>query len=280
MTEFKADLHCHTTMSDGSATPEEIIQIAKNEGLSGLSITDHDSVDAYSIVLDLAKKNGIEMITGVEFSAIQGDVTVHVLGYAFSHENPIIQAFCQKHHQRRAKRNRAILEKLEQHGMPVSEEEILDNSQGPKKTIGRPHIALAMIKKGYIKSIYDAFNKFLGEGKKCYASGESFTVEETIDIIHQANGLAIIAHPHLLRNRPILDQLLAMPFDGLEGYYANFTPEKNKRWLRFAEKKGWLVTGGSDFHGSVKPQIKLGASTVSKEIFDVLQGHYRLNTNA
>lgn len=279
MNEFRADLHCHTTCSDGTTSPHEIIHMALENGLSGLSITDHDTIDAYDEALPLAKKMGIEMISGVEFSSMQDEVSVHILAYSFPLNSPVIKDFCLKHKLRRTNRNREILKRLAAHGMPLSEEEVLavitDCPPNAQCTVGRPHIAQAMLKKGYIHSIQEAFNKYLGEDKSCYTPGESFTTQDTIDIIHQAKGLAVIAHPHLINHAKTLKKLLEMNFDGIECYYARFTEESEARWLKIAKHRNWLITGGSDFHGTIKPNIPLGASWVAEEPFRILQLHFQ-----
>lgn len=270
---FRADLHCHSTFSDGSQTPEEIIRQAKESGLSGLSITDHDTIDAYKTAFLLAAKYNLDLIPGVEFSAVHRSHSVHILGYSFSLKNLLIQQLCQKHFQRRIHRYKAILELLARENMPISEKELIE--QYPSHTnIGRPHIALVMMKHGYVKSIEEAFFRFLGEGKSCYVRGESFSVEETIRVIHEGGGLAIIAHPHLMKRSDILKDLLEMNFDGIEGYYANFGLEVNKRWIEIGKKKNWIITGGSDSHGNIKPQISLGCSWVDEATFDILKQHF------
>lgn len=277
---FRADLHCHTTCSDGSETPEELIRIASQAGLKGLSITDHDSIEAYKTALPIAQKLGIEMISGVEFSSVHKNVSVHVLAYSFSLKNPAIHAFCQKHLLRREKRNQEILTLLEKHKMPISHEEILEmlsDSPNIKKTIGRPHIAQVMVKKKYVLTVEEAFKKYLGDGKPCFFRGEQFSIEETLEVIHQSKGLAIIAHPHLIERSSTIKQLLEMNFDGLEAYYAKFPPKHEQKWVRIAQFKKWLATGGSDFHGTIKPHIQLGCSWVREETFRILQSHYLKN---
>ncbi|NGX42823.1 MAG: 5'-3' exoribonuclease [Chlamydiae bacterium] len=267
--EFRADLHCHSTCSDGTLSPEEIIDLAKEIGLSGLSITDHDTLMAYDTAIEYAKSRNLEMIPGVEFSSSLHGVNVHILGFAFSLDNEAIHNFCQKHHERRNKRYPAILTLLAENEMPISEEDLPTTSH--HGNIGRPHIAQAMIEKGYVTSFNEAFKKFLGENKPCFVKSEAFSVEETIDVIHEAGGVAIIAHPHLIRNASTVRQLLNMPFDGLEGYYARFGPRENNRWLEIAKNKRWLITGGSDFHGAVKSHINLGCSWVNEDLFRTLQ---------
>jgi predicted metal-dependent phosphoesterase TrpH len=269
--EFRADLHCHTSCSDGSNSPEEILHLAKEIGLSGLSITDHDTIEAYGAAIPIAKELEIPLVSGIEFSAEHKGSSVHILGYSFSLNDPGLLAFCQKHAARRDARNRKILEKLKEQRIEVSEEEIkIDNHQ----TIGRPHIALVMMKKGYVESVQEAFDKYLGDGKLCFAPGESYSIEETLAIIHNAKGLAVLAHPHLLHNPTLLSELLEMNFDGLEGYYGRFPRDRQDKWLQLAKKKGWIVTGGSDFHGSVKPHSALGSSWVCEETFNILLNHF------
>lgn len=282
MSEFRADLHCHTTCSDGSFSPTQIIHLAKECNLSGLSITDHDSIAAYANALSVAKEQQIELISGVEFSSAIEGISVHILGYSFSLNNTDIHNFCERHQERRLQRNNEILVRLAANKMPITEKEVLactvDDPSSSKHTVGRPHIAQAMVKKGYVDSIVNAFRLYLGEDRSCFVKGVFFDVEETIDIIHKAKGFAIIAHPHLIKETHILPKLLEMPFDGLEGYYARLTPVQNERWVKIATKKNWLITGGSDFHGNLKPQIDLGASWIGEETFKILQKRYIDNT--
>lgn len=279
MTPFRADLHCHSTCSDGSMTPEQLLHHASAKKLSGLSITDHDNIDAYQTAIPIAKELGIQIVSGVEFSSVLDDVSVHILGYGFSLNDLKLNAFCEKHRQRREERHKEILKKLTQKGLPLSEEELIlstcpTSDQGPKTMVGRPHIAKLMVKKGYVQNIKEAFQKYIGEGKPCYVQGSSFTVEETIEIIHAANGFALIAHPHLINDSKILLKLLRMNFDGIECYYSKFPPSVNERWLKIAKEKKWRISGGSDFHGDIKPLIPLGCSWVGEEHFNPLYNHF------
>ncbi len=263
--DFRADLHIHSTFSDGTFTPEEIVKLAKEIGLSGISITDHDTIEAYDTLFDLTKKYGLEVVTGVEFSTYCNGESVHVLGYNFDVTNETLLKFCKSHQDRRKERNLAMLRKLKAIGKEVLEEEILALND---KSTGRPHIALAMMKKGYVSSVQEAFNLYLGENKSCYAQGKVFTIEETLEIIHGAGGIAVIAHPHLITPPSLLRQVLKIPFDGIECWYSRFSPEHELRWIEIANTKGWIKTGGSDFHGAVKPQTPLGCSWVDREHFD------------
>jgi hypothetical protein len=191
MTNFRADLHCHSTCSDGTLSPAQLIAHASELNLSGLSITDHDTTAAYPEAFAVAQACGIRMIPGVEFSSDHKNESVHILGYSYQLNHPQIQKLVQRHIERRKNRNLAILQLLAQHDMPIKAEEI-DHSD---HTIGRPHIAQAMVDHGYVETIQEAFLKYIGDSKCCHARGVPISAVETIDIIHQAGGLAIIAHP-------------------------------------------------------------------------------------
>ncbi len=267
---FRADLHCHTTFSDGTMTLEQLLYLAKEMGLSGISITDHDTIEAYSAAPAIAKQLGILLGTGVEFSCMFQKMSVHVLSYDFDLDSPAIAKFCARHQQRRMFRNRAILDNLSRLGMAISEEELLAIGE---RTLGRPHIAKLMVEKGYVSSIKEAFNHYIGDGKPCYSSGEGIAVQETIEVIHQARGKAFIAHPHLLEHSRKIKELLKLPFDGIECYYAKFSSEQENQWVQIAKERGWLISGGSDFHGSSKDYIQLGCSWVDEDNFHKIFQH-------
>ena len=275
MNNFRADLHCHTTCSDGTATPVEVIQIASDLNLQGLSITDHDTIAAYKTAIPAAQTKNISLISGIELSATHRNTSIHVLAYSFSLNAPEIIAFCERHHARRKERFQKIIDLLASKEMPLSTEDLSLFSS--THSLGRPHIAQAMIKKGYVQNIQQAFREHLGEGKPCYVPGAAVSVEETLEIIHQAKGIAVIAHPHLIEKIGIFRDLLEMPFDGIEGYYARFPASEHERWLKIGARKGWIITGGSDFHGTVKPNLSIGNSWVNKETFTLLEDHFKKN---
>ena len=274
MNEFRADLHCHTTCSDGSLTPAQIVQLAKEKGLTGLSITDHDTIAAYQTAPKLCAQAGLQLLTGVEFSAAMNGVSIHILGYGFDVEAKSVADLCAWHTNRRQDRNEAMLKLLAKQGKVIQYEELAASipaeSSELKRTIGRPHIALAMVGKGYAATPQEAFSKYIGEGRPCYVEGANFGVEETINAIHAAKGIAVIAHPHLIKNSEILQKLLTKEFDGIECYYGYFPQHKHKRWLKIAQKKSWLITGGSDYHGTAKPHIPLGCSWIDKTLFQAI----------
>ncbi len=259
---YRADLHCHSSCSDGTVTPTELLELAKEKELSALSITDHDTLDAYSDKLFIkAEEMGIKLYMGIEFSTRHKKYPIHLLGYGIE-KTPEILNFCKKHQARRLKRNRAILEKLKRLSIIIEEEELGDPND---RTVGRPHIAQLLMEKRYISSIQEAFDRYIGEGKPCFEAGESFTPEETITVIHNGGGKAFIAHPHLIKKNECLRDLYEMDFDGIECYYGRSHSGQEKKWLKVAEERGWLISGGSDFHGAIKPYIELGCSWVDEE---------------
>lgn len=265
MDNFRADLHCHTTCSDGSMTPRELVLYAKKRGLSALSITDHDTVVAYDTAFEAAKEVDLILGTGVEFSALEKGESVHILGYDIDVKNSPLRAFCDWHMTRRKERAERMVAKFQKLGIALSFDEVLAQAESP--LIGRPHIAEALVKKGVVNSIQAAFDLYLRDGGPCYDPGEHVGVEQTIKIIHDAGGKAFLAHPHFLHTR-FLYLLLEKGFDGIECYYARMHDITNKKWVAFAQKHKLLISGGSDFHGSVKNYLDLGCSWVDRPTFD------------
>lgn len=264
--EFRADIHCHTTCSDGSDSPLKVLHLAKHADLQGLSITDHDTMDAYTPELfDEAKKLKIALLPGIEISSELDAVSVHILGYGYDLHDPGLKQFLILMQQRRGERNRAILKKLAQRNMHISEEEL--KAFATERTIGRPHIAQMMVKKGYVQTPRDAFDFYLKEGALCYASGIKYHPQEVIEQIHKAKGKAVLAHPHFIKKGSFLRKLLGLPFDGIECYYSRLAKALELPWLKIAKERGLIATGGSDYHGEMKPNIPLGCSWVGEAIF-------------
>lgn len=264
--EFRADLHCHTTCSDGSDEPFVLLHLAKQIGLQGLSITDHDTIDAYTPELfALAARLNLRLLSGIEISSEQDDCTVHILGYGLDLNNAGLKEFLIQMCERRGERNRAILQKLAALKMDISEDEL--KAFAIARTIGRPHIAQLMVKKGYVQTVRDAFALYLKEGALCYAAGIKYEPREVVDQIHKAKGKAVLAHPHFFKKGALLRKLLDLEFDGLECYYAKLAKALELPWLKVAKERGLIATGGSDYHGSIKPHIPLGSSWVGVHTF-------------
>ncbi len=263
---FRADLHCHSLYSDGSLSPEELIDFAVEKGLQALSITDHDTVDAYARAIPYAKQKRLLLGTGVEFSCTYKKTSVHALGYDFSLQDAGLHEYCHRQQKKRMVRNQEILEKLRRLSIIIEEEELIA-LHSSSATLGRPHIAAVMQKKGYVHSTQEAFDRYLGDRGCCFIPGEPFFVEEAASVVKKAGGKLFLAHPHLYSDSLFVKELLSLGFDGLECYYGRSPPRKEKQWLKIAESQKLLVSGGSDFHGSAKPHVLLGSSFVLKELF-------------
>ncbi len=259
------DLHCHTTYSDGTLSPDQLIALAREKGLSGLSITDHDTFQAYFEVKDC----GFPVIPGVEISAEFEQKSVHVLGYAFNPDDKDFQVFCLRQRVWRRDRLVKMCELLTKHGAPLDAKEVI-TTDDPNHTWGRVHVALALFKKGYVPDLYAAFKRFIGDKAPCYVSGDKCSVQEAIDAIHKASGFAVLAHPHLIDSKSLARRLVALNFDGIEAHYGRFHAQQNDHWAQRAHARGMFVTGGSDFHGSIKPESYLGSQVAPEEIVDKL----------
>lgn len=268
-TEFRADIHCHTNCSDGTDEPRVLLRLAKQVGLQGLSITDHDTLDAYTPELFAdAETLGIRLLTGIEVSSELDQTSVHILGYGYDLESQSLKEFLILMQSRRRERNLAILQKLAARGMHITEEEL--KTFAIHRTIGRPHIAQLMIQKGYVQTMRDAFDRYLGEGALCYAPGIKFSPREAIDQIHKAKGKAVLAHPHFYKKGSFLRKVLDLPLDGIECYYSRVPKQLERPWLKMAQERNLIATGGSDYHGYLKPHISLGCSWVNEHTFNQL----------
>lgn len=265
MRQKKYDLHCHSTFSDGSYNPEKLINLAKEKGFTGLSITDHDTIAAYEEAQFFAQKSDIHLISGVEFSCDFEGKNIHVLGYGFDLDNKDILNLTNIHAQRRHKRHSKILDALKMRGIDLP-----SNTIDTEGSIGRMHIAKSLLDHGYVKTIGQAFDLYIGDGKCCHITLETPDIKETISIIQKANGKAILAHPHLIYHQKLLYSLLSLPFDGLEAYYGGCNDDRNARYVQLGQKRGWILTGGSDFHGDYKDYRPFGASYVTEECIEQL----------
>lgn len=258
---FRADTHCHTTFSDGAFEPIALVEKALAAGLLGLSFTDHDDASAYVAAKERADQLGFALAPGVELSCLEEGQSVHILGYGFDVAE--MGGVVADYKRQRNERNSQMLAKLASFGMPIELSEL--PSCG---SLGRPQIALRMVEKGYVRSFREAFEEWIGDGRPAFAQVERSSVREGIAQIHSAGGLAVLAHPHLVRPEHLLRKLLTYDFDGIEGRYGDFTTD---RFVAIGQEKGWLVTGGSDFHGVGKRKERLGSSWSDEETFRRLQ---------
>ena len=258
------DLHAHTTASDGSLTPTELVTKASQLGLAALAVTDHDTVNGLAEAQEAAQKVGLELISGVELSVEDSNGRFHLLGYGFDTDNPELAEKLAALRVARAERNAQMAEKMAELGLPVTMDDVRAEAGEDAEVIARPHFAQALIKKGVVNSVQEAFDRYLTSGKPLYQPKEVLTPHDAIALLHRAGGVAVMAHPGLV---PLSASNLAARvenlthndgMDGLEAYYSQHSPADTERFLALAARLGLLVTGGSDFHGTPKPHVPLG----------------------
>ncbi|MGE5329576.1 MAG: PHP domain-containing protein [Deltaproteobacteria bacterium] len=251
------DLHVHTTASDGSFKPYELVKYASEKGLCAIAITDHDTVSGINEAEKAGDKFGVEIIPGLEIS-VDHESEMHILGY-FIKASGNFEAKLENLRLRRNLRNEKIINKLRHLGFDISIDDIINEAQG--ESIGRPHIASLMMRKGYVKSIYEAFEIYLGEGKKAYYERERISPKEGIELIKCAGGIPVLAHPKYLNQNRLEEVVVELKDTGIQGievYYSLNKKEETKRYSRLAKKYGLIATGGTDFHGANKPDIDIG----------------------
>lgn len=247
------DLHTHSIYSDGTATPTELINMAVQLDLKGFALTDHDTTDGIAEITRLGLEKNIKILSGLEVSTLHRGYSLHVLGYGIDPAHAGLRAWLERLQQGRRERNIKILEKLNGLGIAISSEEVAQRSQCGQT--GRPHIARLLIDKGYVKTMNEAFAYYLGKDKPAWCSRFSYTASETIDIIHESGGIAVLAHPGQLDSgmklQPqLIKELVERKLDGLEIYYPSHTRKMKKRLNALAVQYSLLATGGSDYHGN------------------------------
>ena len=264
---MRIDLHIHSTASDGTLSPLEILTLAQDLNIAAISITDHDTLDGSKDVLSFGIPPSVKFLTGVEISSepppsFSCAGSFHILGYAVDVDNPELNHTLSMLRDSRKRRNPQILELLSHLGIEITLEEVR-NLAGDSQ-LGRPHIAQFMVEKGYVPSIDAAFDEYLGNGKPAYVDRFRFECEKTIKAILNAGGIPVLAHPLLLgiKKDDILKDLIAalteMGLRGIEVYYPEHTKNLIAYYSRLASHFNLLITGGTDFHGDIKPEIKMG----------------------
>ena len=255
------DLHTHSSRSDGTLTPAELVCKAKEIGLTAIALTDHDSVDGIAEAAAEAAKIGIEFVPGIELSTAQG-AEIHILGLFIDPENEELQNTINTLRESRSTRMARMCENLQKLGFDITLEDAAKES-GSEKFTGRPHIALAMVKKGYCATVQECFDKYIGFGKLAYVKKAVLTANDAVKLVRKAGGVAVFAHPHQTGfDNDKLDELIkTLKKDGLnavEGYYTEFTREHISDFRALAEKNSLMLSGGSDYHGASKMKIALG----------------------
>ena len=245
----KVDLHIHSTVSDGKLEPVDIVRKSAESGLTVIAIADHDTVDGIAPALLAAKAfPSLKIIPCVEISTDVPSGEVHILGYFIDYTSQELRAALGKSRNSRRERGQGMVTKLESLGIHIEWQRVQEIAGSG--SIGRPHIAQAMLEKGYITSLKEAFTKYIGRGGSAYVEREKMTPVEAVELILQANGLPVLAHP-LTTNDPetLVVELKAAGLVGIEAYYDSYTTDEISRLVNLADKHGLIASGGSDYHG-------------------------------
>jgi len=277
------DLHVHSTASDGSLSPGEILDLAQKKGIKAIALTDHDTIAGVKALFNLAFPSPVDFISGVEIScapsaAFKSLGSVHMLGYGFSVYDRQLNRVLERAVTEREKRNPRIIERLQGLGIDISMDEV-QSRFGADQT-GRPHIAELLKEKGVVSSFREAFDLYLGKNKPAYVDKYKIFCEDAIRIIRDAGGLPVLAHPGLLEFEgtpgleAFVDHLAGEGLEGIEAFYTDHDPEQTRLYIHLAREKNLLITGGSDFHGRFNQGVDLGTGngnlTVSPSIFTAL----------
>jgi predicted metal-dependent phosphoesterase TrpH len=259
----RADLHIHSTHSDGTLTPAEIVRLAKESGLAAVSVTDHDNIAGVSEAQAAGDENGVEVVPGVELSANEDGTDIHMLGYLIDVQSESLIEHLGIFRERRRVRAERMVEKLNKLGLDVSIEAVL--AKAGTAAIGRPHVAEALAETGLVSSYEEVFRKYIGYGGPAYEPKYVISPERSVEIVHSAGGLAVVAHPGVYIKEEMLQKILKSGVDGIESMHPKHTAETVDRLSRLAKDLGLVETGGSDFHGDTRGNTAFGGGTVPYE---------------
>jgi predicted metal-dependent phosphoesterase TrpH len=263
------DLHCHSTASDGTLPPADVVRLARDSGLAGLALTDHDTIGGIAEAGAEAEKLGLAFLPGIEISCeYPHPGTMHILGYGVDPASETLRSLTTQLLEGRDNRNPKIINRLNELGVAITMAEVEQEAEATaadsKKPIGRPHIAAILLRKGYVSSIKQAFDKFLAPGGLAYFDKERLTMRQAMEMIQQSGGMPVLAHPVQLRTTSdaelerVVKDLKDLGLVGLEVIHSDHDAALVEKYTRLADRYSLLKTGGSDFHGSNKKDIRLG----------------------
>lgn len=272
------DLHVHSTASDGSYTPAKLVKYACEKGLSAFALTDHDTVDGLPEAFMAAETLPVTVISGIELACNYGNDEIHILGYNFNYRNPDLVSTLKRLRDARNDRNEKMCEMLAKHGVDISAEKLKERFDS--NAISRANFATYMVEKGYVKSVPETFEKYIGRTAPCYVPRYKLTMQGISDLIKNAGGVCSLAHPVKYKMTDemydtLLEELKASGIRCIEAIYSRNTFDDEIRFKDMAKRHGFLITGGSDFHGSAKPDIDLGTGRgnlmISQDILKNIQ---------
>lgn len=270
----KVDLHIHTNHSDGLLPPEKVVQLAASAGLRTIAITDHDEIGALEVAMTIGAQLGVEVLAGAELSVSHNGFDIHILGYLLDFHHPRLLEFLHFFQGERVRRVHHILEKLEAQGYAVPLETVLRKAGAG--SIGRPHVADALVEAGHVASYYEAFNRFIADGKPAFVPKVRISAAEAVAIIHEAGGLACLAHPGQNLTESVILDVIKAGVDGIEIVHPKHSLAQRELYRRLAKTYSLLETGGSDFHGGRKEDERLGDYFIEYEKVEKLKARQEL----
>jgi 3',5'-nucleoside bisphosphate phosphatase len=266
------DLHLHTTASDGRLSSAQLVARASAAGLTTISVTDHDTVAALAEATEVAKGVNIRVVPGIEITAVDDGRDVHMLGYFFDPGSAPLAGVLQQQRALRVSRVREIGAKLAPLGRVVDVESVLLAAAArPGSSVGRPQVARELVRAGYVTSVQEAFDKWLATGRPAFIPRTGPSPAAIVDAIHEAGGIASMAHPGVTKRDELIRPLVERGMDAIEIYHSDHTPEDQTHYRRIAHRYGVLVTGGSDFHGDEARRNTIGVVTLPAAAFDALR---------
>lgn len=259
-----ADLHVHSKASDGTQSPSEIVRRAKELGLGAVAIADHDTMEGVPEALEEGAKIGLEVVAAVEINTDTGDGESHILGYFFDSTDSGLERDLHRLRDSRLDRAEKMVTKLQSLGVEVKLSRVLEISG--HGSVGRPHVAQAIVEAGATQTKDEAFRRFLVRGTPGYVPRSRFEPADAVAVIRRAGGIAAIAHPEKVRNATLVESLLEGGLEGVEVYHVDHTPADERRWLAFAQRRGLLVVGGSDTHGpGAIVDVEIGCTGLTRD---------------
>lgn len=265
------DLHIHSTASDGTLTPQEVVREAHGRALTAIAITDHDTVAGVEPALEVAAELGIDVFPAVEVSTQHGRWEAHILGYLIDVRHAELTEVLQRIRTSRLERAEEMVRRLQALGVAISYEDV-EATSGGDESVGRPHVAAALVACGVVSKPQDAFERYLRRGRPAYVERYRLSPQEAVGLIRRSGGLPVLAHPGLIGSEDVIRDLMQSGVGGIEAYHVDHTPGQTARYLDLADKLRLVVTGGSDSHGPKGPKpVEIGAANVPDSCAEALR---------
>lgn len=265
------DLHLHSTASDGSLSPQELVQLASKLNFTAIAVTDHDSVEGVTPALRAGRKYAkVEVVPAVELSSDVEGRDIHILGYFIDYKSSWLAEHLEKLRKYRCERAAKMVQKLKEVGLDIPLKDVIEIAKDG--SVGRAHVAKALVKQGYIDGIKEAFEKYIGRDSPCYVEKMEYTPKDVIEIIKNVRGIPVLAHPGISQVDEYIPSFIKYGLQGLEAVHSEHSPEQNEKYTKMAKKYGLVATGGSDFHGlDSRRGMIMGAIKIPDSVVDELR---------